>query len=195
LYLMYLENVGRNRPYMKVGFTDAEKVDTYPKDQKFDTVICLNVVEHLADDRGALLNIRSALDDGGRAIILVPCGPDLFGTLDEVLGHYRRYTRESLEKLVTSANFELEKMIEFNRVGVVAWWVNGRLLRRRTFGLWQIKGLNVMTPAFRAIDKMLPLPPLSLIAVIRKSADAALSTGLQPAVAATLQESPTGTYE
>jgi SAM-dependent methyltransferase len=192
---MYLENVGRNRPYMKVGFTDAEKVDTYPKDQKFDTVICLNVVEHLADDRGALLNIRSALDDGGRAIILVPCGPDLFGTLDEVLGHYRRYTRESLEKLVTSANFELEKMIEFNRVGVVAWWVNGRLLRRRTFGLWQIKGLNVMTPAFRAIDKMLPLPPLSLIAVIRKSAGAALSTGLQPAVAATLQESPTGTYE
>jgi glycosyltransferase involved in cell wall biosynthesis/phospholipid N-methyltransferase len=195
LYLMYLENVGRNRPYMKVGFTDAEKVDTYPKDQKFDTVICLNVVEHLADDRGALLNIRSALDDGGRAIILVPCGPDLFGTLDEVLGHQRRYTRESLENLVTSANFELEKIIEFNRVGVIAWWVNGRLLRRRTFGLWQIKGLNVMTPAFRVIDKMLPLPPLSLIAVIRKLADKDLSTVLQRAVSATSQGSPTGSFE
>ncbi len=168
LYLMYLENVGRNRPYMKVGFTDAEKLATYPKEQKFDTVICLNVVEHLADDRGALLNIRSALDGGGRAIILVPCGPGLYGTLDEVLGHQRRYTRESLKELVMSANFELEKMIEFNRVGVVAWWVNGRLLRRRTFGLWQIKALNFMTPVFRAIDKVLPLPPLSLIAVIRK---------------------------
>src|ERR1700719_1120227 len=192
LYLMYLENVGRNRPYMRVGFTDAEKAESYPKDQKFDTVICLNVVEHLVDDRGALLNIRSALDAGGRAIILVPCGPDLFGTLDEVLGHQRRYTRESLENLVTSANFELEKIIEFNRVGVIAWWVNGRLLRRRTFGLWQIKGLNVMTPAFRVIDKMLPLPPLSLIAVIRKPADKDLSTVLQPAVSATSQGSPTG---
>ena len=195
LYLMYLENVGRNRPYMKVGFTDAEKVETYPKDQQFDTVICLNVVEHLADDRGALLSIRSVLGAGGRAIILVPCGPNLYGTLDEVLGHQRRYTRESLGKLAISANFELEKMIEFNRVGVVAWWVNGRLLRRRTFGLWQIKALNVMTPVFRAIDKVLPLPPLSLIAVIRKPANTVLPPLAQPPISPTSPESASGSYE
>jgi SAM-dependent methyltransferase len=169
LYLMYLENVGRNRPYMRVAFTDAEKAESYPKDQTFDTVICLNVVEHLVDDRGALLNIRSVLDAGGRAIILVPCGPGLYGTLDEVLGHQRRYTRESLEKLVTSAGLELDKMLEFNRVGVIAWWLNGRVLRRRTFGLSQIKVLNVMTPIFRAVDKILPWPSLSLVAVIKKS--------------------------
>jgi glycosyltransferase involved in cell wall biosynthesis len=195
LYLMYLENVGRNRPYMRVSFTDAEKVATYPKDQKFDTVICLNVVEHLADDRGALLNIRSALDAGGRAIILVPCGPSLYGTLDEVLGHQRRYTRETLKELVISADFELEKMIEFNRIGVVAWWVNGRLLRRRTFGLWQIKALNVMTPVFRAIDKLLPLPPLSLIAVVRKPADKASSAVVQAPVSAPSWESTAGSHE
>ena len=195
LYLMYLENVGRNRPYMKVGFTDAEKVATYPEDQKFDTVICLNVVEHLADDRGAMLNIRSALGAGGRAIILVPCGPGLYGTLDEVLGHERRYTRESLKELVLGANFELEQMIDFNRVGVIAWWVNGRLLRRRTFGLWQIKALNVMTPVFRAIDKVLPLPPLSLIAVIRKPADAGSSTLSRPPVSATSLESAPGSHK
>jgi len=169
LYLMYLENVGRSRPYMRVGFTDAEKAESYPRDQAFDTVICLNVVEHLVDDRGALLNIRSVLDAGGRAIILVPCGPGLYGTLDEVLGHQRRYTRESLEKLVTNAGFELDKMLEFNRVGVIAWWLNGRVLRRRTFGLSQIKVLNVMTPILRAVDKILPWPSLSLIAVIKKS--------------------------
>ena len=177
LYLMYLENVGRNRPYMRVGFTDAEKAESYPRDQTFDTVICLNVVEHLVDDRGALLNIRSVLDAGGRAIILVPCGPGLYGTLDEVLGHQRRYTRESLEKLVTSAGFELDKMLEFNRVGVIAWWLNGRVLRRRTFGLSQIKVLNVMTPIFRAVDKILPWPSLSLIAVIKKSQTPESRTG------------------
>jgi glycosyltransferase involved in cell wall biosynthesis len=194
LYLMYLENVGRSRPYMRVGFTDAEKAESYPK-ETFDTVICLNVVEHLVDDRGALLNIRSALDAGGRAIILVPCGPGLYGTLDEVLGHQRRYTRETLEQLIISAGLELEKMIEFNRVGVIAWWVNGQLLRRRTFGLWQIKILNVMTPLFRAIDKVLPLPPLSLIAVIRKSAGRASSTLLQHSVSATSLESAAGSHE
>jgi glycosyltransferase involved in cell wall biosynthesis/phospholipid N-methyltransferase len=192
LYLMYLENVGRNRPYMRVGFTDAEKVATYPKDQKFDTVICLNVVEHLADDRGALLNIRAALAAGGRAIILVPCGPGLYGTLDEVLGHHRRYTPDSLKKLVISADFELEKMLEFNRVGVIAWWLNGRLLRRRTFGLWQIKALNVMTPVFRTIDKVLPLPPLSLIAIIRKPTEAGLSHSQPPISATSSLESAVG---
>jgi len=195
LYLMYLENVRRNRPYMRVGFTDAEKAESYPKDQTFDTVICLNVVEHLVDDRGALLNIQSVLDGGGRAIVLVPCGPGLYGTLDEVLGHQRRYTRETLGKLVISAGFELETLIEFNRVGVVAWWVNGQLLRRRIFGLWQIKILNVMTPLFRAIDKVLPLPPLSLIAVIRKSTDRVSSTLLQPSVSATSLESAAGSHE
>jgi SAM-dependent methyltransferase len=195
LYLMHLENVGRNRPYMRVGFTDAEKVESYPKDQTFDTVICLNVVEHLVDDRGALLNIRSALDAGGRAIILVPCGPHLYGTLDEVLGHQRRYTRESLGKLVASAGFELEKMLEFNRVGVIAWWLNGRVLRRRTFGLSQIKLLNVMTPVFRAVDKMLPWSPLSLIAVIKKNSSAESQSLANGETSEILQGSATGFNE
>jgi glycosyltransferase involved in cell wall biosynthesis len=186
LYLMYLDNVGRNRPYMKVAFTDGENAESYPKDQKFDTVICLNVVEHLKDDRGALLNIRSVLDVGGRAIILVPCGPGLYGTLDEVLGHHRRYTRKSLEELVARAEFKLERMLEFNRVGVIAWWLNGRVLRRRIFGVWQIKALNLLTPVFRMIDKVLPLPPLSLIAVIKKP----INTDLQPDLRTPLSSPP-----
>jgi glycosyltransferase involved in cell wall biosynthesis len=168
LYLTYLENVGRNRPYLHVCYTDGQSSDSYPKEQKFDTVICLNVVEHLADDLGALRNIREVLEPGGRAIILVPCGPWLFGTLDEILGHQRRYTRTQLAELVKKADFRLDSMLEFNRVGVIAWWINGKLLRRRTFGLWQITFLNLLTPLFRRLDKILPLPPLSLIALLSK---------------------------
>jgi glycosyltransferase involved in cell wall biosynthesis len=168
LYLSYLENVSRNRPYLRVGYTDGQAGESYPAEQRFDTVICLNVVEHLEDDLGALQNIRAALEDGGRAIILVPCGPWLMGTLDEVLGHQRRYTRKSLTELVTKAGFHLDTMLEFNRIGVIAWWLNGRILRRHSFGLWQIKMLNLLTPIFRVLDKFLPLPPLSLIAVLSK---------------------------
>src|SRR5882762_10327517 len=168
LYLTYLENVGLNRPNMRVGYTDGEKGESYPKEQKFDTVICLNVVEHLADDLTALNNIRGVLEDSGRAIVLVPCGPWLFGTLDEVLGHHRRYTRKQLTELVEKAGFHLENVLEFNRIGVIAWWLNRRLLRRRTFGFWQIKLLNLLTPLFRALDNFLPLLPLSLIAVLSK---------------------------
>jgi glycosyltransferase involved in cell wall biosynthesis len=168
LYITYLENFGHDRPYMRVGYTDGEKGESFPTEHKFDTVICLNVVEHLADDLGALHNFREVLEEQGRAIVLVPCGPWLFGSLDEVLGHQRRYTREQLTELVTKAGFRLEKMLEFNRPGVIAWWLNARLLRRRTFGYWQIKMLNILTPLFEIIDDFLPLPPLSLIAVISK---------------------------
>jgi glycosyltransferase involved in cell wall biosynthesis/phospholipid N-methyltransferase len=167
LYLTYLENVARNRPYLHVSYTDGQSAESYPKKQ-FDTVICLNVIEHLADDLGALHNIRDALEDGGRAIVLVPCGPWLLGTLDDVLGHQRRYTRDQLKELAGGAGFRLDTMLEFNRVGVIAWWINGKLLRRRSFGFVQIKLLNLLTPLFRVLDKFLPLPPLSLIAVLSK---------------------------
>jgi glycosyltransferase involved in cell wall biosynthesis len=168
LYLNYLEKVRLDRPYMEVGYTDGEKGESFPKEQKFDTVICLNVVEHLADDLGALRNFREVLEERGRAIILVPCGPWLYGSLDEVLGHHRRYTRKQLTDLVEQAGFHLEQLLEFNRIGVIAWWLNARLLRRRTFGFWQIQMLNALTPLFRILDNFLPLPPLSLIAVISK---------------------------
>ena len=168
LYLTYLENLSLNRPYMRVGYTDGEKWDSYPQEERFDTVICLNVVEHLADDLGADSNIREVLEERGRGIILVPCGPRLFGTLDEVLGHHRRYTRKQLTELVEKAGLHLEALLEFNRTGVIAWWINGRVLRRRTFGLWQIKILNLLTPLFRVLDRFLPWPPLSLIAVVSK---------------------------
>jgi hypothetical protein len=47
-----------------------------------------------------------------------------------------------------------------------AWWLNGKLLRRRSFGLFQIWTLNLLTPIFRRIDRFLPFPALSLIAVL-----------------------------
>ena len=167
-YLTYLENLIPNHPYLRVGYTDGEKHDSYPSDEKFDTVICLNVVEHLENDFGALRNILDALEENGRAIVLVPYGPRLYGTLDTVLGHYRRYTKPQFTALAARAGFQLETLLSFNRFGSPAWWLNGRLLRRKTFGLWQIKMLNALTPLFRVIDRFLPLPPLSLIVVLRK---------------------------
>jgi SAM-dependent methyltransferase len=167
-YLHYLAKLRATRPYMQVAYTDAVDLRTFPVGQEFDTIICLNVVEHIQDDVGALTNIRSALGKGGRAIILVPCGPWLFGTLDEVLGHCRRYTSAGLAAVARKAGFDVESILEFNRPGVFAWWLNGRVLRRRTFGLGQIRILNLLTPIFRFLDPLLPLPPLSIIAILRE---------------------------
>ena len=171
----YLERLGSlrsTRPYMRVGHVDAADGATYPIGQGFDTVVCLNVVEHIADDVGTLKNIYNVLEDGGRAIVLVPCGPKLYGTLDEVLGHCRRYTDEQLNDVAKRAGFRVETILRFNRPGVVAWWLNGKVLKRRTFGLAQIRVLNLVTPMFRLIDSWVPLPPLSIIGIFRKDTTA-----------------------
>ena len=167
-YLETLDRLQPARPYLRTAYIDAMEASSYPRDISFDTVICLNVVEHLSDDVGALRNIYNILDAGGRAIILVPNGPELFGTLDEVLGHCRRYTEDQLAGVGKEAGFTVEKVLKFNRPGVPAWWLNGRILRKTTFGLGQIRLLNFLTPLFRVVDSWLPLPPLSLIAIFRK---------------------------
>ena len=167
-YLDYLVTLRATRPYMRVGYTDATDAGTFPGGQRFDTVVCLNVVEHVQDDVGALRNVWAVLQNGGRAIVLVPCGPWLYGSLDEVLGHCRRYSPDQLAAVAQQAGFRVERILKFNRPGVAAWWLNGRILRRKTFGLGQIRMLNALTPIFRLLDSWLPLPPLSIIAILRK---------------------------
>lgn len=170
LYLQTLANLGADRPYMKTAYCDVTDLSSFPRvDPQYDTVICLNVIEHVDDDRAALLNIKAVLRPSGRAIILVPQGPGNLGTLDEVLGHRRRYTRRRLSDLASECGFEVRKMIEFNRVGTIAWFLNGKMLRRHRFGLAQLWLLNLLTPVFRRIDSILPLPPLSLIAVLDRT--------------------------
>jgi 2-polyprenyl-3-methyl-5-hydroxy-6-metoxy-1,4-benzoquinol methylase len=164
-YLDRLNTLKQTRPYLQVHYTDASAAETYPAEQ-FDTVVCLNVVEHLENDVQALSNIRRHLDKNGRAIILVPNGPQLYGSLDKVLGHYRRYTQEQLVKACEDAGFTVEKVLKFNRIGAPGWWLNGRLLKKETFGFWQIKLLNILIPFIRPIDRFLPFPHLSWIVIL-----------------------------
>src|SRR5262249_9430843 len=166
-YLNRLKKLEQTRPYLKVQYTDASRVETFPE-ENFDTVICLNVVEHLADDEGALRNIRTRMHKNGSAIILVPNGPELYGSLDRVLGHYRRYTRKQLLETCERAGFRVEKVLKFNRIGSPGWWWNGQILKSSTFGFWQIKLLNSLLPVVRHIDRFLPFPHLSWIVILRK---------------------------
>src|SRR5271166_2899885 len=179
LYLQILENLASDRPYLKSSYCDVNDLDSFPPSADgYDTVICLNVIEHVGDDRKSLMNIKAVLAKAGRAIILVPQGPGNFGTLDEALGHRRRYTRQTLTDLATACGLEIESLIDFNRTGSIAWFLNGKILRRHSFGIGQIWMLNLITPLVRRLDSLLPIPPLSLIAVMGRAA-----AGPQTAVA------------
>ena len=168
-YLQIMNNLRVDKPYLKVSFLDLNDVSEMKKDHhRFDTVICLNVIEHLEDDARAMRNIADLTDRGGRAIVLVPRGSALYGSLDAVLGHKRRYDKTGLRRLAVDAGFRVGAIIPFNRISSIPWYINGRILKKKTFGLTQMMLLNLLTPVFRRIDRFLPLPSLSLIAVLEK---------------------------
>lgn len=137
-----------------------------------DTIICLNVLEHIQNDMESLANIRTYLRPGGTAIILVPQGPQVFGAMDEVLEHKRRYTVEELTAKMGAAGFRIEQMIMFNRITWPGWYLNSRILRRRTVGRLQLRLFDFLVPIWRRIDSHLPWPATSLIAIGTARADA-----------------------
>jgi len=137
-----------------------------------DTVICLNVLEHIADDAKGLSNIAGTLMPGGRAIVLVPQDQRIYGTLDEVLGHYRRYSEAELRERMEAAGFEVEHVLHFNRVTRPGWYLNGRILKRRHFSRLQLWVFDRMVWLWRPLDGVLPWKSVSLIAVGRKKGPA-----------------------
>jgi SAM-dependent methyltransferase len=156
----------QHRPNLETAICDLERPEDFePFREQLDSVVCLNVVEHIQEDLVGLRNICSALRPGGRAVVLVPQGQHAYGTLDEALGHYRRYSKPELEAKMKAAGFHLERILEFNRATYPGWLLNGRLLRRRTFSRFQLAVFDRCVPLWRRIDGLLPWPPTSIIAV------------------------------
>lgn len=168
VYLDYLRKRYAGLTRIEVARIDlAEPDDFAPWEGQFDTVVALNVVEHIEDDAAALAHIRRALKPGGRACILVPRGRWLYGSLDRVLEHYRRYTPAELADKLRAAGFELETQFGFNAITVPAWFVNGRILRRTRFGRFQLKVFDSTVWLWRRLDRWIPWPGISLIAIGR----------------------------
>jgi SAM-dependent methyltransferase len=165
----HLAELERRFPSLELRACNAAKPQDFAglRDE-FDTVVCLNVLEHIPDDRAVLKNLLSALRPNGSAIILVPQGAIAFGTLDEVLEHQRRYSREEVKEKLQAAGFRLQSMLSFNRATFPGWLVNSRILRRRTLSSFQLRTFDALVPVWRSIDRYLPWPSTSLIAIASK---------------------------
>lgn len=158
-----------HRPNLEVRHCDLTRPEDFePLRGRMDSVVCLNVLEHIEDDLAGLRNLYAALKPGGRAIVLVPHGQEIYGTLDKALGHYRRYSREELAGRLRDAGFRVERMLEFNRISRPGWYVSGRILKRTTLGYFQMKVFDRFVWLWRRIDSALPWPPTSIIAIAAK---------------------------
>jgi glycosyltransferase involved in cell wall biosynthesis len=146
----------------------SKSADFVPLADAVDTVICLNVLEHIEDDLGALRNIYSALSPGGRAIVLVPCGQEIYGQLDVILGHYRRYSTSQLRGCFEQTGFEIERILEFNHISRPSWYFTGKIVKRSRISRSQLKIFDRLVWLWRRIDRFIPWKPTSLIAIATK---------------------------
>ena len=139
------------------------------KSHRFDTVLCINVLEHIKDDAGAVGAMADVLVPGGVLAILVPAHPGLYGHYDAMDGHFRRYTMSGLREVLDRSGLVVERLYRFNLVGAAGWWVQYRLLRRKIHQQGHFKVLQAILPALKAVESRVQPPfGLSLVAAARK---------------------------
>ena len=137
---------------------------------QIDTIVCLNVLEHIEQDRQTLMDFASVLEPGGRMALLVPSLKALYGTLDVHLGHFRRYGRDDLTALVRECGFEIDEVRFLNRPGVAGWWLNSRVLRRHVLPKGQLSAFKWLMPLLRLEERRPPSFGMSLLVLARKAA-------------------------
>jgi len=118
----------------------------------YDTIFAMNVVEHIKDDNQAIINAKKMLKPNGHLIILVPAFQALYNSFDLALEHYRRYTRKSLNTLM-SPHLNLIHTQYFNAFGMLGWYVSGRLLKKKSIPVNQMKLYDKLILISKIVDK------------------------------------------
>ena len=113
--------------------------------EALDSVVCLNVLEHIEDDRRVLAELYRSLRPGGVLVVLVPAHPQLYSDLDRNLGHHRRYTEAELVEKFREAGFAVEHSRYFNWVGAIGWFVFGRVLGRPHITKTAVQGYRLLS--------------------------------------------------
>ncbi len=167
----YLKGSFRDNPLVRVAsyrfpLTASEREEI--RALSIDTIVCCNVLEHIEDDRGTLADMFALLQPGGRLVLLVPALSWLYGTLDRHLRHFRRYEKAELEEKLKGAGFALEDIRFVNRVGILGWFVNGRILRRAVLPRAQLQAFKLFFPLLRREETNPPSTGMSLLAIARK---------------------------
>jgi SAM-dependent methyltransferase len=168
-YAQRLSNLFRGSPLVTPLHVTVEETNWAAlAEEQLDTVLLSNVLEHIQDDADAARRFRSVLPRHGRLVLLVPALPALYGSLDEAVGHYRRYTPETLRAAIEPAGFRLEHLEWLNLVGIAGWFLNGKVLRRRVLPQLQLKIYDRVAPVLARAEAIWKLPVgLSLLAVAR----------------------------
>jgi SAM-dependent methyltransferase len=178
-----IEPADNNYPLLRKRFAGDSRVrtlpgylQTYAATLAGDSVVAVNVLEHVEDDVAFLRAARAVLAPrAGCLLLLVPALPALYGTLDVAFEHYRRYTRRMLRERLEAAGFAGLVLRYVNAPGVLAWFVAGKILRRTTLTPKAVRLYDrFVIPLVIALENALE-PPLgqSLLAIAHTASSGA----------------------
>ena len=136
-------------------------------EERFDSVLCVNVLEHLDRPDTAVAGFARVLRSGGNAAILVPAHQWLFSDVDRAIEHRRRFEETELRTLLEDAGLQVMSLIAFNRFGIVGWLFN-KWTGKTTIRSWQTRFFSILLPVARMVERIRPLPGLSWIAIAVK---------------------------
>ena len=150
--------------------TFVEAADLIKSEQAPDSIIYVNVLEHIADDEGELDAVRRTLSESGRVFIFVPALKWLFSTFDERVGHVRRYSKSELEQKLRRAGFKILSSAYFDFPGIAPWWINYRLMKSVTMDPAAVRFYDrFIIPAVRRIESLITMPiGKNIIAIAEK---------------------------
>jgi len=156
---------------LKQDFPKAFRWDLFepfPGDDLYDTVIILNVIEHLQDDAGAMEALFNRLQPGGHLIVMVPAMHFLYGSLDRAFGHYRRYHKSEMIRLMEHVNLHVVRDMYLNIAGMFGWYLYGKILKHDQLPQELCSRFNLVLPLLKIERPLAHFAGLSLITVGRK---------------------------
>lgn len=115
-----------------------------------DSVLTFNVLEHIVDDESSLFALSSVVESNASLGVIVPALPALYGRMDTEAGHYRRYTRAGLVRVLERSGWQVASCRYINAIGAVGWWYHNRV--RKSAGLHD----RQVNQQMRAADRWLP---------------------------------------
>jgi SAM-dependent methyltransferase len=141
----------------------------------FDTVFSSNVFEHIADDQRAFDHCAGLLKPGGRLVLILPAHPRLYGSLDELAGHYRRYEKRDVRQKILRSGLVVERLRYVNILGAIGWLLNSRGVRHADLSSASINAQirlfdRFIVPIARLVENGWSMPfGQSLVCVGRKT--------------------------
>ena len=162
MYDILVENVARMQTKSSVKTYQAvftQVAAQIKKTHNPDSIIYVNVLEHVENDTAELAAVHDALSTDGRIFVFVPALPALYGNFDKEVGHFRRYRKAELETKCRQAGFRILKSSYFDLAGIVPWWIKYQLFKASTLDHTTIELYDrFAVPVTRAIESVITPP-------------------------------------